>query len=153
MGQRALRARCSLHRGGPLPKCFRFTVSSRTARLDVRDSDPVQKLRGSRDTQFTCCVNVNVKLCDFELGSPFWGITVHRPRRRAPLSLPRVHSSYMWVSPQPALSLFLAFLRTPSACVSFRESFSGLRLHVSHFESPSQHLAPAVNAVYVWFDS
>jgi len=27
--------------------------------------------------------------------------------------------------------------------------FSALRLRVSHFEGPSRHLAPAVNAVYV----
>jgi hypothetical protein len=36
------------------------------------------------------------------------------------------------------------------AALSYFGWFSALRLHVSHFEGPSQHLAPAVNAVYVW---
>ena len=35
------------------------------------------------------------------------------------------------------------------AALSHSGCFSALRLHVSHFEGPSQDLAPAVNAVYV----
>ena len=62
------------------------------------------------------------------LGRPSRGSPPTSGRRRAP-SLP---SSSMGL-----------------AALSYFGCFSALRLHVSHFEGPSQDLAPAVNAVYV----